>query len=206
MATATGVYRNVYRSADHAVEADVRLSTVYNNGQLTGTLDPGASSDVPAESDVRLGVVYDNTTKTGNVTIPDEAQVLFGFQYDTLLSRTGTLLGADLPTDPILCNVAVDVTDQFGERVIGAEVYAVTKADVPGANDQLVLEQKVTPFLTDVSGRAIMPLIRGSEFSDPTNNKYRIITSTGRNPSEFEFLVPDLDFVVATDSSTLPPP
>lgn len=156
MATATGVYRNVYRSADHAAESDVRLSTVYNNGQLTGLLN--VTGEIPS------------------------------------------------PSNPALCFVAVDVVDQFGEFVIGAEVYAVTKADVPGANDQLVLEQKVSPILTGPDGRAIMTLIRGVEFSDPLNNTYRIIISTGRNPSEFEFLVPDIGFVVATDAATLPPP
>lgn len=101
---------------------------------------------------------------------------------------------------PILCDCAVDVINQFGTPIIGAQVYAVTSASVPGAGNQLVVEKKIPFFLTDVLGRAILPLIRASEFADPNNNTYEINVSFGRKVSTFEFTVPDLTFVIATAS------
>lgn len=101
---------------------------------------------------------------------------------------------------PQLCDCAVDVMNQFGDPVIGAQVYAVTTARVPGAGNQLVIPKQHPFFLTNVAGRAVLSLIRASEFADPNNNTYQINVSLGRKVSTFEFTVPDLAFVVATAS------
>ena len=62
---------------------------------LTGFAFPvfsSASCDYPSEDDVRDGVVYSDGDFTGNLTLPDEGQVLEGVGYGSLGTEfTGTL-------------------------------------------------------------------------------------------------------------------
>ena len=101
-------------------------------------------------------------------------------------------------TDPALCNVAVDVIDENGQPIQGALVFARIAEDFQLAANAAVFNTK-SESETDVNGRAVLTLIRSSQFA--SGGEYTITINTVFDSRTFSYLVPDSAASVATQQS-----
>lgn len=100
------------------------------------------------------------------------------------------------PGGPGVCNVLIRLRDQHKRPVPGAAVSAKLTSRQSFVQSSLVIDRAITD-VTDENGEAVLPLIRGSEFTVGTG-QYRIeVSFQGRN-YRFTYTTPDQESAVAT--------
>lgn len=99
------------------------------------------------------------------------------------------------PAAPGLCNVLVNVIDQHGNPVEGATVTARLNGKQEFASQSLVANAS-TESTTGVDGIAVLVLIRSVAFNT-SSGEYRIHVKYEKSHSHFDYIVPDLDSIVA---------
>ena len=111
------------------------------------------------------------------------------------IELTATLVPAS--ANPALCTVAFDLLNQYGQPESEARVYAHLNGTSQIAADHAIVDVS-DAVLTDVNGRALMTLIRSTEF-DLGEGRYTIEVKTleGKKFKMF-YTVPDADSDVAT--------
>lgn len=96
---------------------------------------------------------------------------------------------------PNVCLVTIKVVSQHGNPISGAIVTAKIKNKAEFAG-QAIVANEIVSDVTDGNGEATLTLIRFAAFSTDSG-EYRIHVKYGQEHHHFDYVVPNVDAVVA---------